>query len=85
MVGAQLLFGQALIAISFAGLSNSVIAILINVIGSRSGYTSAMIYRYSNGNFGEILPNLVMALAAVVWFAVILNITRDAFANLVVT
>ena len=83
MVGSQLPFRQALIVIFFAGIFNSVIAILIGVIGARTGYTSAMIYRYSYGNFGVILPNLIMALAAVVWFAVILNITRDAFVNLV--
>ena len=83
MVGSQLPFRQALIVIFFAGIFNSIIAILIGVIGTRTGYTSAMIYRYSYGNLGVILPNLIMALAAVVWFAVILNITRDAFVNLV--
>lgn len=82
LVGSQLPFNQALLVIGFAGAFNTVIAILIGLIGTRTGYTSAMIYRYSYGNWGVILPNLVMAISAIVWFAVILNITRNAFVNL---
>jgi cytosine permease len=82
LVGTQLPFRQALVVILFAGVFNTAIAILIGLIGTRTGYTSAMIYRYSYGNWGVILPNLVMSVSAIVWFAVILNITRDAFVNL---
>jgi cytosine permease len=83
MVGTQLPFTQALIVIFFAGAFNTTIAILIGVIGARTGYTSAMLYRYSYGNIGVILPNFIMSISAVVWFAVILNITRDAFVNVI--
>jgi cytosine permease len=83
LVGSQLPFRQALLVILFAGVFNTIVAILIGVIGTRTGYTSAMIYRYSYGNWGVILPNFVMSISAIVWFAVILNITRDAFVNLV--
>src|SRR5688572_18441725 len=57
MVGTQLPFRQALVVILFAGVFNTAIAILIGLIGTRTGYTSAMIYRYSYGNWGVILPN----------------------------
>lgn len=83
LVGSQLPFRQAVLVILFAGAFNTTIAILIGVIGTRTGYTSAMIYRYSYGSWGVILPNFIMSISAVVWFAVILNITRDAFVNLV--
>lgn len=82
LVGTQLPFKQALVVILFAGVFNTTIAVLIGVIGARTGYTSAMLYRYSYGNVGVILPNFIMSISAVVWFAVILNITRDAFVNL---
>lgn len=81
-IGAMLPFQQAVIAILFAGALNALIAVLIGVIAARSGYTSALVYRYSFGRLGSILPNLVMAGTGVVWFAVILNITRDAFVNI---
>lgn len=83
LVGAQLPFRQALIVIFFAGAFNTTIGVLIGVIGTRTGFTSAMIYRFSYGRWGAILPNLVISISAIVWFAVILNITRDAFVDLI--
>lgn len=83
LVGTQLPFWQAILVILFAGVFNTTIAVLIGVIGTRTGYTSALIYRYSYGSWGAVLPNFVMSIAAVVWFAVILNITRDAFVGMV--
>lgn len=83
LVGTQLPFWQAVLVILFAGILNTTIAVLIGVIGTRSGYTSAMIYRFSYGRWGAILPNFVMSISAIVWFAVILNLTRDALVNLV--
>jgi cytosine permease len=82
-VGAQLPFWEALIVILFAGAFNTFIAVLIGTIGTRTGYTSALIYRYSYGSWGVILPNFIMSISAVVWFALILNITRDAFINMI--
>ncbi|GAA5224899.1 cytosine permease [Membranihabitans marinus] len=82
LVGTQLPFKDAMIVIFMAGAFNSIIAILIGVIGARTGYTSAMIYRYSYGNKGVLLPNMIISITTVVWFAVILNITRDAFVNM---
>lgn len=82
-VGAQLPFWQAVLVILFAGAFNTFVAVLIGVIGTRTGYTSALIYRYSYGNWGVILPNFIMSISAIVWFALILNITRDAFVNMI--
>ena len=83
LVGSQLSFRDAMIVIAMAGVFNSVIAILIGIIGARTGFTSAMIFRYSYGNKGVLLPNFIIAITTVVWFAVILNITRDAFVDIV--
>ncbi len=79
LVGSQLSFREAMIVIAMAGVFNTFIAIAIGIIGARTGYTSAMIFRYSYGNIGVLLPNFIMSITTVVWFAVILNLTRDAF------
>ncbi|MCE7070833.1 cytosine permease [Dyadobacter sp. CY327] len=78
LVGSQLSFKEAMLVIAMAGIFNSVIAILIGIIGTRTGYTSAMLFRYSYGNWGVVLPNFILSITTVVWFAVILNLTRDA-------
>ncbi|HEY9487826.1 MAG TPA: cytosine permease, partial [Chryseosolibacter sp.] len=83
LVGSQLSFREAMIVIAMAGVFNSVISILIGIIGTRTGYTSAMIFRFSYGTTGVILPNFIMSITTVVWFAVILNLTRDAFVQIV--
>ena len=83
LVGTQLSFREAMIVIAMAGVFNSVVSILIGIIGTRTGYTSAMIFRFSYGNTGVILPNFIMSITTVVWFAVILNLTRDAFVQIV--
>lgn len=83
LVGSQLSFREAMIVIAMAGVFNSVISILIGIIGTRTGYTSAMIFRFSYGNTGVILPNFIMSITTVVWFAVILNLTRDALINVI--
>src|SRR5690554_552378 len=83
LVGSQLSFREAMIVIAMAGVFNSIIAILIGIIGARTGFTSAMIFRYSYGDKGVLLPNFIIAITTVVWFAVILNITRDSFVDIV--
>ncbi|MBU2602356.1 MAG: cytosine permease [Actinobacteria bacterium] len=83
IVGANFPPRQAVWLILFAALSNSFVAIFICGIAARTGYSSALIYRFAYGSKGSILPNLVMALTGVGWFAVIVNITRDAFVDLV--
>lgn len=83
LVGSQLSFREAMIVIAMAGVFNTVVSILIGIIGTRTGYTSAMIFRFSYGNTGVILPNFIMSITTVVWFAVILNLTRDAFVQIV--
>src|SRR5680860_126690 len=42
-----------------------------------------MIFRFSYGNIGVLLPNFIMSITTVVWFAVILNLTRDAFIDII--
>lgn len=83
VVGTQLSFKNAMIVIIMAGIFNSLVSILIGLIGTRTGYTSAMIFRFSYGNIGVLLPNFIMSITTVVWFAVILNLTRDAFIDIV--
>ena len=83
LVGSQLSFREAMIVIAMAGVFNTVVSVLIGIIGTRTGYTSAMIFRFSYGNTGVILPNFIMSITTVVWFAVILNLTRDAFVQIV--
>lgn len=83
MVGTQLPFKQAVIVILFAGALNTILAVLIGIIGVRTGYTSAMIFRYSFGRSGVILPSFILSITTVVWFATILNVTRDAFVEMI--
>lgn len=83
VIGTQLPFKQAMIVIAMAGVFNSLVSILIGIIGARTGYTSAMLFRYSYGKMGVLLPNFIIAITTVVWFAVILNLTRDAFVNII--
>lgn len=82
LIGTQLSFRDAMLVILMAGAFNTAIAILIGLIGQRTGFTSAMIFRYSYGDIGVFLPNFIMSITTVVWFAVILNITRDAFVEM---
>lgn len=79
LLGTQLPFNQAALIILLAGVFNTFVSILIGVIGTRTGYTSAMIYRYSYGSKGVIFPNFILSITSLIWFAVMLNITRDAF------
>ncbi|MEX0882698.1 MAG: cytosine permease, partial [Cyclobacteriaceae bacterium] len=83
LVGSQLSFREAIIVIAMAGVFNSLVAILIGIIGARTGFTSAMIFRYSYGNKGVLLPNFIIAITTVIWFAVILNLTRDSFVGII--
>lgn len=82
LVGSQLSFWDAMIVIAMAGVFNTCMAVAVGLIGTRTGYTSAMIFRFSYGDIGVILPNFIMSITTVVWFAVILNITRDAFVEM---
>lgn len=82
VVGTQLSFRQAIIVILMAGAFNTIVSILVGLIGTRTGYTSAMIFRFSYGSLGVLLPNFIMSIITVVWFAVILNLTRDAFVEI---
>src|SRR5690606_15388573 len=74
----QLPFSEAMIVIGLAGLFNTLLAIFIGLIGTRTGFTSARIFRFSYGETGVMLPNFIMSITTAVWFAVILNVTRDA-------
>lgn len=83
MVGTQLPFWEAMVVILMAGVFNSAVAIMIGIIGARTGYTSAMLFRYSYGKIGVLLPNFIIFITTLVWFAVILNLTRDAFVDII--
>ncbi len=58
-------------------LANALIGGLIGGAAARTGYSSALLYRYAYGRKGVILPNVLMGLTNMGWFALILNITRD--------
>jgi cytosine permease len=81
-VGAAFPLSQAVPILLFSAVTTVFLATLIGVIGTRTGYSSALIYRYSYGSKGVLLPNILMAIIGVGWFALILNITRDAFAGM---
>lgn len=81
-VGASFPMNQALPILIFSAITTVFLATIIGVIGTRTGYSSALIYRYSYGTKGVLLPNIVMAITGIGWFALILNITRDAFAGM---
>jgi cytosine permease len=81
-VGASFSLNQAVPILLFSAITTVFLATAIGVIGTRTGYSSALIYRYSYGTTGVLLPNIVMAITGIGWFALILNITRDAFAGM---
>lgn len=81
-VGAAFPLSQAVPILLFSAITTVFLATLIGVIGTRTGYSSALIYRFSYGSKGVLLPNVLMAITGVGWFALILNITRDAFAGM---
>jgi cytosine permease len=81
-VGAAFPLSQAVPILLFSAVTTVFLATLIGVIGTRTGYSSALIYRYAYGSKGVLLPNILMAIIGVGWFALILNITRDAFAGM---
>jgi cytosine permease len=83
IVGQQVPLKLAIPAILFGVANFTMVAILIGAIGARTGYSSALIYRFSYGRTGVLLPSIVMAFTGIGWFALILNITRDAFVGLV--
>lgn len=83
VVGTQLTFRDAIIVILLASAFNCLVSIFVGLIGTKTGYTSAMIFRFSYGKLGVLLPNFIMSLTTVLWFAVILNLTRDAFVDMV--
>ena len=81
-VGASFSLDYAVPILLFSAVTTVFLATIIGVIGTRTGYSSALIYRYSYGTKGVLLPNIVMAITGIGWFALILNITRDAFAGM---
>jgi cytosine permease len=82
-VGTSFPLSQSVYILLFSALTTVFLAFMIGIIGTRTGFSSALIYRYSYGTKGTLLPNIVMAITGIGWFALILNITRDAFAGMV--
>ncbi|MEK5442530.1 cytosine permease [Fredinandcohnia sp. FSL W7-1320] len=81
-VGTAFSLNQAVPILLFSAITTVFLATAIGVIGTRTGYSSALIYRFSYGTKGVLLPSIVMAITGIGWFALILNITRDAFAGM---
>ena len=77
MVGKTFPLKMAMPIIFFGTLCNAIVGILIGSAAARTGYSSALLYRYTFGRKGVILPNVLMGLTNMGWFALILNITRD--------
>src|SRR5690606_41724040 len=78
VVGTQLSFKDAIIVILMAGAFTSIVSILIGLIGARTGYTSAMIFRFSYGELVVLLPSCIMSLSTVVWFSFFFNLKGAA-------
>ena len=77
MVGTEFPLKMAMPIIVFGTLCNAIIGGLIGSAAARTGYSSALLFRYTFGRKGVILPNVLMGLTNMGWFALILNITRD--------
>ncbi len=67
--------------ILFGTLSNALVGMLIAGASARTGYSSALLYRFAYGRKGVIFPIVIMGLTVVGWFSVILSITRDGLAQ----
>ena len=80
IVGQVIPLRMSMPIIFFGTLCNGIIGVLIGSAAARTGYSSALLYRYTYGRKGVILPNVLMGLTNMGWFALILNITRDGFA-----
>ena len=79
LVGQAFPLKMSMPIIFFGTLSNGIIGALIGAIAARTGYSSALLYRYTFGKKGVMFPNILMALTSMGWFSVILNMTRDGF------
>ncbi|MBI4553166.1 MAG: cytosine permease [Candidatus Latescibacteria bacterium] len=79
LVGQAFPLRMSMPIIFFGTLCNGIVGVLIGVAAARTGYSSALLYRYSYGRSGVVLPNVIMGIVNMGWFAVILNITRDGF------
>ena len=81
MVGKVFPLQMSMPIIFFGTLCNAIIGILIGASAARTGYSSALLFRYTYGRKGVLLPNVLMALTNMGWFALILNITRDGYVD----
>ena len=81
LVGQEFPLRLSMPIIFFGTLCNGIVGVLIGVAAARTGYSSALLYRYSYGRSGVVLPNVIMGVVNMGWFAVILNLTRDGFAD----
>lgn len=72
---------MAMPIILFGTLSNALVGMLIAGASARTGYSSALLYRYAYGRKGVIFPVVIMGLTVIGWFSVILSITRDGLAQ----
>jgi cytosine permease len=81
-IGSVFSLNQAVPIIIFGVMTTAFMAILVGVIGTRTGYSTPLIYRFSFGSNGVILPNIILAVAGLGWIALSVNIVRDAFAGM---
>jgi cytosine permease len=51
---------------------------LVGSLSARTGYSSALVYRFSFGKWGTLWPNFVMAFTGIIWYSLILAISKDA-------
>jgi cytosine permease len=77
MVGQVFPLQMSMPIIFFGTLCNAIVGVLIGAAAARTGYSSALLFRYTFGRKGVILPNVLMGLTNMGWFALILNLTRD--------
>ena len=58
------------------------VAIAVGVIGTRTGCSSSLVYRFAFGRKGVILPVGVIAMAGLGWNALTFNIVRHAYVDI---
>ena len=81
-IGAAFPMNIAIPILLSATLTVAILAILIGAIATRTGYSTPLMYRFSFGSVGVILPVLIVGFAGLGWVALSINLVRDSFSGM---
>src|SRR5699024_7764219 len=54
----------------------------MGAIATRTGYSTSLLYRFSFGTLGNLLPVLIVSIVGLGWVALTINLVRDAFSDM---